>query len=148
MTRWLLFLHITSVAFWLGAMAALFVLYRRAASRSWETGQSLAFDTTKSVVRGIVTPSALLVLGTGIIMIMQLGLMGQAKPFWLTFMEQFGGMVALISAGLLTWQTRRVDRADSPAERERRWRHLNQTMAYVGVGVVATILVVALRITV
>lgn len=148
MTRWLLFLHISSVAFWLGGIAAMYVLYRKAAGKSWDNGQQLAYETTKSVVKGILNPSALLVLGTGIVMIMQLGLMGQSKPFWLGFMEQFGGMVALISAALLTWQIRGIERASSSSERNRGWRRLNQTMAYVGVGVVVTIFIVALRISI
>ncbi|HLS89224.1 MAG TPA: hypothetical protein VK008_06320 [Sphingobacteriaceae bacterium] len=148
MTRWLLFLHIASVAFWLGGIAALFVLYRKAAGKEWDNGRQLAYDTTKSVVRGILNPSALTVLLTGIVMIIQMGLMGRAKPFWLAFMEQFGGLVALISAGLLTWQIRGVERASSPAERDQSWRRLHQTMAYVGAGVVVTILVVALRISI
>ena len=105
----------------------------------------MAYDTTRSVIKGILNPSALLVLFTGIGMLMQMGLVGKAKPFWLTFMEQFGGMVALISAGVLTWQIRRLDRASSAEERARRWRVLNQTIAGVGAGVVVTIFVVASR---
>src|SRR5690606_39414302 len=65
-----------------------------------------------------IYPSALLVLLTGIGMLLQVGMLGKTKPFWLAFMEQFGGMVALISAGLLTWQLRRLDRsATRSAER-------------------------------
>lgn len=148
MMRWLLFLHVAGVAFWLGGIAALHVLYRKAAGTDWERGRALAYDTAKSVVRGILNPSALLVLGSGVIMIVQLGLAGRAKPLWLAFMEQFGGMVALLSAGVLTWQLRRIDRASSEDERDRRWQDLNRTMVYIGVGVVATILVVVLRVNV
>ncbi|HEY8497158.1 MAG TPA: hypothetical protein VIK98_09040, partial [Limnochordales bacterium] len=89
---------------------------------------------------------SLLVLFTGIFMLMQLGLVGQSKPFWLTFMEQFGGMVALISAGLLTWQLRRFDTAASAEERSRRWRALNRTIAWIAAGIAVTIFVVALRL--
>lgn len=143
--RWMLFVHIASVAFWLGGAATLYVLYRKTIHRSPADGDSVAFDTTRSVVKGILNPSALLVLFTGIGMLMQMGLVGKAKPFWLTFMEQFGGMVALISAGALTWQIRRLDQASSAEERSRRWRALNQTIAGVAAGVVVTIFVVALR---
>lgn len=86
------------------------VLYRKSLRLAPGDGAAVAYDTTRSVVKGILNPTALLVLFTGIFMLMQLGLVGQSKPFWLTFMEQFGGMVALISAGLLTWQLRRFDR--------------------------------------
>lgn len=143
--RWMLFVHIASVAFWLGGAATLYVLYHKSMRLSPPDGISVAYDTTRSVIKGILNPSALLVLFTGIGMLMQMGLVGRAKPFWLTFMEQFGGMVALLSAGVLTWQIRRLDRASSAEERARRWRVLNQTIACVGAGVAITIFVVAMK---
>lgn len=143
--RWMLFVHIASVAFWLGGAATLYVLYRKSMRLSPSEGISVAYDTTRSVIKSILNPSALLVLFTGIGMLMNMGLVGKAKPFWLTFMEQFGGMVALLSAGVLTWQIRRLDQASSAEERTRRWRMLNQTIACVGAGVAVTIFVVAMR---
>jgi len=143
--RWMLFVHVASVAFWLGGTAALYVLYRKSMRFSVPEGAQVAYDTARSVIRGILNPSALLVLLTGIGMIMQLGLMGKTKPFWLTFMEQFGGLVALISAGALTWQLRRFDQASTAEERARRWRVLNQMILGIGAGVTVTIFVVALR---
>lgn len=144
--RWMLFVHIASVAFWLGGTATLYVLYRKSVRLAPSDGAAVVYDTTRSVIKGILNPSALLVLFTGIGMLMQMGLIGMTKPFWLTFMEQFGGMVALLSAGVLTWQIRRLDRAASAEERARRWRLLNHTIACVGAGVVITIFVVALRL--
>jgi hypothetical protein len=79
-------------------------------------------------------------------MLLQVGMLGKTKPFWLAFMEQFGGMVALISAGLLTWQLRRLDRSATDEERKSQWRALNLMIAGVGVAVTLTILVVALRL--
>ena len=144
--RWMLFVHIASVAFWLGGAAALWVLYLKSKRPSAESGLSLAYDTTRSVVMGILNPSAVLVLLTGIGMMIQLGIMGRAKPFWLAFMEQFGGLVAIISAVTLTWQIRRLDKASSDQERTRLWRLLNRTIAGIGAGVIVTIFVVALRL--
>lgn len=143
MIRWMLFAHIMSVAFWLGGTATLYVLYRKSLRLS--DGISVAYDTTRSVIKGILNPSALLVLLTGIGMLMQMGLVGSSKPFWLAFMEQFGGIVALISVGMLTWQMRRFDRASSPEDRARQWHTLNRTIAAIGAGVAVTIFVVALR---
>ena len=111
--RWMLFVHIASVAFWLGGAAALYVLYRKTLRLSPSDGAAVAYAAARSVIMGILNPSALLVLLTGIGMLMQMGLAGRAKPFWLAFMEQFGGMVALASAAALTWQVRRLDRAAS-----------------------------------
>src|SRR5690554_3829930 len=93
--RWMLFVHIASVAFWLGGTATLYVLYRKAKPLSLSDGLTVAHDTTRSVIKGILNPCALLVLLTGIGMLTQMGLVGQSKPFWLSFMEQFGGIVAL-----------------------------------------------------
>lgn len=143
--RWMLFVHIASVSLWLGGAAALYVLYRKSRRLSPAEGISVAFDTTRAVVKGILNPSALLVLFTGIGMLMQMGMVGKTKPFWLAFMEQFGGIVAIISAAALTWQIRNLDRAASDEERARRWRVLNQTIAGVGAGVIIVIFVVALR---
>lgn len=143
--RWMLFVHVASVAFWLGGTAALYVLYRKSLRLASTDGMSVAFDTTRSVIKGILNPSALLVLFTGIGMLMQIGLVGKAKPFWLAFMEQFGGMVALISVGLLSWQMRRLDRAATTEERKKRWRTLNAMIVGVGAAVTLTIFVVALR---
>ena len=143
--RWMLFVHIASVAFWLGGAAALYVLYRKTLRLSPSDGAAVAYAAARSVIMGILNPSALLVLLTGIGMLMQMGLAGRAKPFWLAFMEQFGGMVALISVGMLTWQMRRFDRASSPEDRARQWHTLNRTIAAIGAGVAVTIFVVALR---
>lgn len=143
--RWMLFVHVASVAFWLGGTAALYVLYRKSMRLTSPEGMSMAYDTTRSVIKGILNPSALLVLLTGIGMLMQIGLVGQAKPFWLAFMEQFGGMVALISVGLLSWQMRRLDRSATVEERQSRWRALNLMILSVGAAVALTIFVVVLR---
>lgn len=147
--RWMLFVHVVSVAFWLGGAAALYVLYRKAMRLQADNPSealTIAHDTTRSVIRGILNPCALMVLLTGIGMLTQMGLVGQSKPFWLNFMEQFGGMVALISIALLTWFMRRLDRAPSPEERARHWRLLNQAILGVGAGVAVTIFVVVLRL--
>lgn len=144
--RWMLFVHVLSVALWLGGTAALYVLYRKTMARSSSDGLAIAHDTARSMVKGILNPSALFVLLTGIGMLMQMGLVGQSKPFWLSFMEQFGGLVALISIALLTWQMRGLDRAPSSEERARRWRLLNRSIMGVGAGVALTIFVVLFRL--
>lgn len=146
-SRWLLFIHIAGVAFWLGSLVSMFVLIRKGVATENAEARAIVHRTTRSVVRGIINPCAALVLLSGIIMLVQLGLTGQSKPFWLAFMERFGGLVALISVGLLTWQLRMVDRAHDPQHRARGLRRLNQMMMGVGAGVTVTILVVTLRLT-
>ncbi len=143
--RPLLFLHISSVALWLGSLVTLYILNRREIAPNNPEALSIVYGTTRSVVRKVINPSSLIVLLSGIGMMVQLGLVGQSKPFWLTFMEQFGGMVALISVALLTWQMRKVDRAAAD-ERAALLKRLNRTMLGVGAGVLATILVVTFRL--
>ena len=145
MTRALLFLHVTSIAVWLGSLVTLYLLSRRALSPASPEALAVVYETTRTVVRRVINPSALAVLLTGIAMMVQLGMVGKQKVFWLAFMEQFGGMVALICVALLTWQVRKLERA-SPDERVARLRSLGRTFLGVGAGVAATIFVVTLRL--
>lgn len=146
--RWLLSIHVVGVAFWLGGIVALLVLQRKSRTVSTDLSsdaQQLLLGTMGSVVRWVLTPSAAFVLLTGPIMLMQMGLIGVTKPFWLDFMERFGGVVALVSMVLLTWQMRNADRATSGEERKRHLHKLGFSLTGVGAATLATVLVVILR---
>lgn len=151
MVRWLLFAHVAGVVFWLGGIAALLVLQRQ--NRRLAEGEAVADDgaqrlvlrTIGTVVRWILTPSAAIVLLSGPIMLMQMGLIGMDKPFWLEFMERSGGVVSLVSIGLLTWQLRKAERATSGPEQARYLHTLGYGLSGVGVATLATIFVVMLR---
>lgn len=146
MTGWMLFLHIIGFTLWLGSIATIFVMYRKNKSVAGAGNFALTSTTIRSTVLGILNPSAVIVLLTGIGMMSAMGMVGRPKPFWLMFMEMFGGTVALLSVVLLTWQARRVARADSEEEGSRRLATLVRTMMPIGGAVAATILIVALRI--
>lgn len=146
MYRWLLFMHIASVAFWLGSMAAVFILQRKTKHSSESAAIALAQETARSVVRGVINPSSLVVLISGVMMIMQMGLGGN-KPLWLTVMEMGGGTLALVSIALLTWQMRKVTRAASENDLKVNLQRLTHSMGGIGLGVLAIIMVVALRIS-
>lgn len=146
MFGWLLFLHIAGVAFWLGSAAAVFILQRKARRSKEPATTQLAQDTTRSIVRGVVNPSSLIVLITGIVMIVQMGFVGKAKPFWLSMMEQGGGMIVLLSIGLMSWQMRKLTRSSSEEARHVHLGRLANSLAGISLGVLAVILVVALRI--
>lgn len=144
--RPMLFLHIIGFTFWLGSMVAVYVMYRKNRALAGEGHFGLVSGTIRTVVWGILNPSAVLVLFTGIGMISAMGLVGNPKPFWLMFMEMFGGMAALLSIALLSWQARRLAKADSAEEGSRRLAGFMRVMMPVGISVAATIFVVALRL--
>jgi len=145
MFRLLLFFHVTCVALWLGSIGAAYILHRKAATVGGKDSYPLALQTTRSIVRGIMNPCALVVLVTGVVMLMQMGLVGETKPFWLNFMERFGGVVVLLSVGWLTWQMRRLSSA--PAEQNgTRFVGINRALTSVGAGIIVTLFVVLLRL--
>lgn len=147
MFGWLLFFHIACVAFWLGAAATVFVLQRQARHTTESSVVHMTKNTMRSIVRGVVNPSALVVLATGIAMIVQMGLVGEAKPFWLSIMEHGGGLLVMISVLLTSWLLRNLTRSSEDATRQVYMARLSNSLAGVSVGVLAVILVVALRIT-
>lgn len=142
MVRWLLFFHVTCVALWLGSISAVYILHRKAMAVG-NAQHALAIETTRSVIRGIMNPCSIVVLITGITMLMQMGLVGRERPFWLAFMEQFGGLVILLSVGLLTWQMRRLA---ASAETQASLGNINRVLTWIGAGIVAVLLVVLLRL--
>lgn len=151
LVRWLLFAHVTGVALWLGGVVALLVLQRKSKAMVADAdvmsadARQLLLGTIGAVVRWILTPSAALVLFTGPVMLMQMGLIGMSKPFWLDFMERFGGVVALVSMVLLTWQMRNAERATATVDQNRHLHRLSVTLTGVGVATLATVFVVVLR---
>lgn len=145
MFQWLLFLHIACVAFWLGSIAAVFILGRKAARATEPASVALAKETTRSVVRGIVNPSALVVLLSGVGMMIQGGYIGSSKQTWLAVMEMGGGTLIMLSVALLSWQLRKLTRS-SDEDPKASLARLNKSMAGIGAGVLAIILIVALRI--
>lgn len=152
MVRWLLFAHVIGVAFWLGGAAALLVLQRMSRKIVHdgvdlsEDARRLTLGTMGTVVRWILTPSAAVVLLSGPAMMMAMGIVGMAKPFWLVFMERFGGLVSLVSIVLLTWQMRKLERADSGTERVRRLNKMGYALTGVSAATAATVLIVMLRL--
>lgn len=144
MFNWMLFFHIVGVAFWLGATVAVFIIQRHARAVASDSVNTLLRNTMRTVVHGIINPSSLIVLFSGVFMILQMNL--STKPFWLAFMEMFGGMLVLVSVVLLTWQLRKATKALSEKDQSAFLSRLTHSMTGVGVGVIAIILVVALRL--
>lgn len=147
MVRWLLFLHVTGVALWLGSTLAIVILNRKGLATEGQSARHLTFDTTRTVVRWVTNPSALVVLISGVGLIMGLGWLGNPKPLWISFMEQFGGMIALLSVVLISLSLRRAYKKPTEEERMKGFKKLSWLMTSVGTLVTATIFVVMFRLT-
>lgn len=90
------FLHLTGVSIWAGSILAVIIIL---SMMKKHLGSKELSNIVKKIVRIInmlVHPSAFIVLLSGVFMIVSMGL-GNDKPFWLNFMEKFGGMLVLFS---------------------------------------------------
>lgn len=72
---------------------------------------------------------------------------GNPKPLWISFMERFGGMVALLSVGVISLMLRRAHNKSNGEERVRGFAALSRIMTSVGTLVTMTIFVVMFRLT-
>lgn len=101
MFGFLLFLHLTGLMVWLGALLAVVVilpmLYKQSAA-STAHANPLACRIIR-VFGMLAHPAAAIVLLSGVTMIIDMDL-GQDKPLWLEIMEKGGGTVVLLS---LAW---------------------------------------------
>ncbi|ASS75039.1 hypothetical protein CIG75_08605 [Tumebacillus algifaecis] len=107
MYEWLFFLHLTSLALWLGGLvmvSVLLLMINRSAGEAVKAQISVYLKLTNRLLH----PSALVVLLSGGVMIQQMGIERSMKPFWLLFMEQWGGMVVLLSTIVLGLVGRRL----------------------------------------
>ncbi|MFE6799290.1 hypothetical protein [Paenibacillus chitinolyticus] len=96
MFGWMLFLHITGLFGWLGALLGILVtmlLLRKQLGTS--DANSLAGKTIRVFGR-IAHPSSILVLLSGVYLILQMGI-GTDKPLWLQVMEKGGGTIILLA---------------------------------------------------
>lgn len=101
MFGFLLFLHLSGMAVWLGSLIAVGIMLIM-------LGRQLHSEESRVLVRKIVKafnllthPSSFIVLLSGGLMIMKMGL-GDDKPFWMVYMERGGGMIILLSIVVLS----------------------------------------------
>ncbi|MEY9093887.1 hypothetical protein [Paenibacillus sp. RC84] len=142
----MLFLHITGLLGWLGALLGILVtmlLLRK--QLGTPDANSLAGKTIRVFGR-IAHPSSILVLLSGVYLILQMGL-GSGKPFWLQVMEKGGGMIILLAviftAVLGSKMNKRLNSAGGTSVR------LTGYLSMVGVFmflIVSVILVVSLKL--
>ncbi|NOU97025.1 hypothetical protein GC093_27935 [Paenibacillus sp. LMG 31456] len=115
----LLFLHLTGLIIWLGALFAIVVMLFMLRK---QLGSQEPNKMAKRIIRSFsmfAHPSAVIVLISGVIMIIQMG-MGSGKPIWLNVMEKGGGtiiLLALILTGILGSKIKkRLSTAEQPQQ--------------------------------
>lgn len=93
----MLFLHITAIAVWLGSLLSLAVITMMSRSQA-DSGEvrSLVRRITGSFSRWI-HPTAIIVLVSGIILIANMNIPQDARPFWLNYMEMGGMTIIFLS---------------------------------------------------
>ncbi|TBL80379.1 hypothetical protein EYB31_08155 [Paenibacillus thalictri] len=98
----LLFFHLTGLSIWLGSLVAVIVMLTMMKKHiaSPEIGQ-LAQKTVK-IFNFLTHPSSFVVLISGVLLIVDMGLIRSAKPFWMHYMEEVGGMFILLFIVLLS----------------------------------------------
>jgi len=95
MYGFLLFSHLTSLMIWVGAIMAIVVMLLLMRKQLGQNGANALSKRIISVFNRFAHPAAFVVLVSGVIMIIRLG-MGSDKPFWLDIMEKGGGTIILL----------------------------------------------------
>jgi uncharacterized membrane protein len=113
------FLHVLGVIIWVGAFISFGLLLRSLAKKEQllDQHQGLLISMNRFVNRGVI-PSSIIVLLSGVYLIMQFN--RGDLPFYLTFMEQMGSLVILLSVILLTIQSRRINKWFNGDETDRK----------------------------
>ncbi|KEQ25105.1 hypothetical protein [Paenibacillus tyrfis] len=97
MFGFLLFLHLTGLSLWLGSGLTAVVMLPMLNQRPGSGELRALARKTLRVISTIAHPSALVVLISGVVMIVQMNIPAQSKPLWLQVMEKGGGMVILLA---------------------------------------------------
>lgn len=104
---WLKLLHISSVIVWCGTLLYLPMLIRAVALRSGNATPPVPTLLPRTVFIGVVTPAALLAIGSGTLIFVDTGLIAP----WLMFKLAVVGLLVLGhgSCGLLVLRAERAD---------------------------------------
>jgi len=152
LTGFMLFLHLSGLAIWVGSMVMVAFMLTAIRRQPAMAGASVMVPRMLRTFNVLTHPSAFIVLISGVVMIIDMGFLGQQKPFWLSFMEQGGGMVILLSIILLSIMGKRVVKryageaaAADPGKVKGEKGYLNAMIAMI-VLVLAVVLVVALKL--
>lgn len=88
------FIHLAGLAVWFGVTLMGILMLLSARKNLAQSGVSSIAEQTIRNINRLSHPSSFLVLASGLYMILQLD--RDALPFWISFMEQAGGMIILL----------------------------------------------------
>ncbi|MFC5700620.1 hypothetical protein ACFPVX_04930 [Cohnella faecalis] len=149
MFGFMLFLHLTGLAIWIGSMLAIVVTLSLLKK---QLGSKEPNELAGRVIRAFslfAHPSAVVVLGSGVYMIVKAWGGGSDRPLWLDVMEKGGGMVlllALILTGILGGKVRkRLKDVQGQGSKVKLGFYLSSIAAFVTLAI-AVVLVVSIRI--
>lgn len=91
----MLFLHLTSLILWSGALFAIVVLLGMARRRNVAQEAKTLVGKAVRLFGWLAHPSSIVVLVSGILMIIEMDMGDTAKPLWLVYMERGGGTIIL-----------------------------------------------------
>lgn len=148
MFGFMLFVHLTGLFAWLGGLLAIAVMLGML-KKQLGTPESDAMAARIVRVFSFFThPGAVLVLISGIVMIVQMG-MGDDKPLWLEVMEKGGGtiiLLGLILTGIMGSKFKKRLRAGGAREAHKPLARYLTSVSAIMVLVLAVVLAVSLRI--
>ncbi|PYI52176.1 hypothetical protein [Paenibacillus flagellatus] len=147
MFGFMLFLHLTGLFLWIGALLAV-VLVLPLMKTQLGSGPSNTLAKRLIRVAGFVAhPGAAAVLVSGVYMILQLDL-GKDRPLWLEVMEKGGGtliVAALVVTGVMGSSIKKRLSAAGAGEAPRLTGYVTTTAAFL-VLIVAVVFVVSMKL--
>ena len=93
----MLFLHLTSLFVWLGAILAIVVMLVMLKKQLGSKDYNALAQRIIRVFTMFAHPSAVIVLISGVLMLLQMDMGTGDKPFWLIAMERGGGTIILLA---------------------------------------------------
>lgn len=146
-----LFLHLTGISIWSGSILAVILILMMMKKHLGSKELSNIIKKIVRIINMLVHPSAFIVLVSGIFMIVSLGL-GMNKPFWLNFMEKFGGVVIMFSIIAISFAGRALvkklnamEKGESTIKAPVSFNNYMTVMTLSALSVFSTILVVAFK---
>jgi len=93
----MLFLHLTGLVLWFGSLLAMALVILLSKKLAVSQDARTIVRKTIRTFGWLAQPSAVVVLVSGIIMIIDMNFGEADKPMWLSYMEKGGGMIILIA---------------------------------------------------
>lgn len=109
MFGFLLFLHLTGLMVWLGALLAVVIVVPILKKQPGSSESNALTGRMIRIFGMLAHPAAVVVLLSGVFMIIDMGI-GSDKPLWLDLMEKGGGtiiLLALVLTGILGSKARK-----------------------------------------